>query len=280
MLLPGRTLPEFGLLDYLVESGVGSWRKDNNADLVGPSWLGAGRGRVDVIPAVGRRSLDAPGNVLAKIARAYVSAGSGRTFTDQINDLLEEVAPESKYDVVLIDARAGLHETTAAALLGIGAEVFLFGSDQSQTYAGFTLLFSHLGTLPVPADEWVDRLRVIQSKTPPSNERDFSSTIQGLFSRFLTRRSSVNFEPNLSDFRSEFNVDWDEQINDELLLMDAGVDEPVIVSIGEDEAFRKFDPDGDRSILSAKLYGAAFGDFLEMASQLVDESVSGLGSGV
>ncbi|WP_426270779.1 ParA family protein [Dyella kyungheensis] len=280
MLLPGRILPEFGLLDYLVESGLGSWNKEYNADLVGPSWLGAGRGRVDVIPAVGRRSLEAPGNVLAKIARAYISAGPGRTFTDQINDLLEEVAPESRYDVILIDARAGLHETTAAALLGIGAEIFLFGSDQSQTYAGFTLLFSHLGTLPLPKDEWSDRLRVVQSKAPVSNTKDFPLAIQGLFSRFLGRRPSVSFEPNLSEFRDEFNVEWDEQINDDLLLMDSNVDEPTVVAIGEDEAFRQFDPDGDRSILSEKSYGAAFGDFLEMASRMVDESVRGLGSDV
>ena len=55
MLLPGKTLPEFGLLDWLVERGVGPIDDQFCVEMVGPSWLGGGHGRVDVIPAIGRR---------------------------------------------------------------------------------------------------------------------------------------------------------------------------------------------------------------------------------
>ena len=50
-LLSEDTLPEFGVLDYLVETEVGQ-EVDQQffADIVGPSWLGGGSGRVDVLP--------------------------------------------------------------------------------------------------------------------------------------------------------------------------------------------------------------------------------------
>ena len=50
LLLPDGTLPRFGLLDYLVESEAGNPLDDQFfADIPGPSWLGGGKGRVDVI---------------------------------------------------------------------------------------------------------------------------------------------------------------------------------------------------------------------------------------
>ena len=74
LLLPDETLPEFGLLDYLVELEAGNPLDDEFfVDLIGPSWLGRGIGRVDVIPALGRRSLANPANVLGKLARAYLA---------------------------------------------------------------------------------------------------------------------------------------------------------------------------------------------------------------
>jgi cellulose biosynthesis protein BcsQ len=154
MLLPDGTLPKFGLLDYLVESGLLPVDDDFYVDLVASSWLGGGKGRVDVVPAIGQSSLDNPANVLAKIARAYldggVQVGSDHdseglpSFMDRMRALIDRLAAPYSYDVVLIDARAGLHETTATAVVGLGAEVVFFGLDQPQTFAGYELLFAHL----------------------------------------------------------------------------------------------------------------------------------------
>lgn len=68
MLLDPGTLPEFGVLDALVENGLSGLDNAFLADLVGPSALAGGRGRIDVIPVLGRRSLENPADVLAKIA--------------------------------------------------------------------------------------------------------------------------------------------------------------------------------------------------------------------
>lgn len=140
LLLPDDTLPEYGLLDYLVELEIGN-PLDNEffADIVGHSWAGGGRGRVDVIPAIGKRSLSNPANVLAKLARAYLAGdgpdGETLTFSDHIRTLVEKFADPSRYDAILVDARAGLHETTAAAVIGLGAEVLLFSLDQPQAFS-------------------------------------------------------------------------------------------------------------------------------------------------
>ena len=82
LLLPDETLPEFGLLDYLVELEAGNPLDDEFfVDLIGPSWLGRGIGRVDVIPALGRRSLCQSGKCSRKAgarisSRAYLMTGS------------------------------------------------------------------------------------------------------------------------------------------------------------------------------------------------------------
>ena len=125
LLLPDETLPEFGLLDYFVELEVGNpLDEEFFTDMIGHSWLGGGRGRVDVIPAIGRRSLANPMNVLGKLARAYFAGptvtGESLTFSERMRKLVERFANPLRYDAILVDARAGLHETTAAAVLGFG----------------------------------------------------------------------------------------------------------------------------------------------------------------
>lgn len=60
MLLNEKELPEFGLIDALVENGLGPLDDTFMADLVAPSALTGRRGRIDVIPAFGRRSLRIP----------------------------------------------------------------------------------------------------------------------------------------------------------------------------------------------------------------------------
>jgi Mrp family chromosome partitioning ATPase len=279
LLLSSETLPEFGLLDYLVERGIGIVDPEFLLDMVGPSWLGGGRGRVDVIPAVGRRSLANPQNVLSKIARAYlagVELGREKTsFTTHMRDLVQQVAQPTRYDVVLIDARAGLHETTASAILGLGAEVFLFGTDQPQTLAGFRLLLAHLGTLPTAEGDWRDRLRVVQAKAQLGTRSEFSSAVEALLEEYLYRQESGEFKPDMSDLKSTFDVEWDD-FAPNANIIDDDYSPELAISISEDENFRIFDPSANREILDRHLYEAAFGEFLDVASSIVDEGVLGL----
>ncbi len=278
LLLPEGTLPKFGLLDYLVELEVGNIVDDHFcADMTGPSWLGQGRGRVDVIPAIGQSSLSSPGNVLAKLARAYLSSAAPNgvisTFADQVRALLERLGDPSRYDAILVDARAGLHETTAAAVVSLGAEVLLFGFDQPQTFAGYELLFAHLATLTAHDDDiWQNRLHVIQSRAPrDSRAREgFAARMRDLLLKYLWRSEvpgGTLVDP--SELSDTFEVEWTEERSNTVESLISAEQPPPIISILDDEQFHLFDPLSNRDALTEQYYSIAFGQLLDMAEATV-----------
>ncbi|KAB2907943.1 MAG: hypothetical protein F9K30_23670 [Dechloromonas sp.] len=86
ILLNDDTLPVFGTIDALVESALEPLDTTFLADLVCPSPLADPRGKIDVIPAFGRRSRANPADVLSKIARAYAEGmnPTGRTSPQRV----------------------------------------------------------------------------------------------------------------------------------------------------------------------------------------------------
>lgn len=288
MLLPGETLPTFGLLDYLVEQNLSRLDEQFYADMVGSSWLGGGRGRVDVLPAIGQRSLSNPENVLAKIARAYLDGGELNgagdvimeppSFMDHMRTLIDRLANPLRYDAILVDARAGLHETTATAVVGLGAEVLFFGLDQPQTFAGYELLFAHLATLPVDSnDDWRNRLRFIQAKAPENAiMRDkFSQDMGALMRKHLWPTiPSVASQIDLAFLKDHFDVEWADEAQNEISpIDDDDMPEPTIAVLN-DNRFSTFDPLADRDSLVERVYSATFGDFLAAVTAMVDASVA------
>lgn len=279
MLLSDDTLPEFGLLDFLVETAVNPVDDDFYVDMVGHSWLGGGRGTVDVIPALGLRSLTHPVNVLAKIARAYLeqpSAGGGATtVTDRMSKLLEYFTERDDYDAILIDARAGLHETTAAAILGLGAEVMLFGIDQPQTFSAYGILFAHITTLP--GQDWRERLHMVQAKAPRDDQvsrEAFSLKMKDLMKSYLwPSEIEVVRELAPEDFQGVFEIEWEDNVDDVVMDEDTG-DVDSVVAIGESPDYQVFDPAHHPDSLTESIYGATFGAFLEKALSLIAPDIS------
>ncbi|HEY8377329.1 MAG TPA: hypothetical protein VIK91_12625 [Nannocystis sp.] len=249
MLLTPETSPEFGVVDALVENGISGLDNAFLADLVGPSAL-AHRGRIDVMPAFGRRSAQNPGEVLAKLARAYVEDiaedGTVSTILDQIRDLVARFADPARYDVILIDAHAGLHETTAAAILGLGAEVFLFGLDEEQTFQSYAAPFAHLARLTAddPLNEWTQRLTMVHGKAPIDAEerRNFALRCRELFSVFTPGSSRP---PQVEEVRvpeGPFDeVPWDDSVTDEEALPPDWTNRDPIAVLQNDQYIR-FDP--------------------------------------
>ncbi|MGD0961300.1 MAG: AAA family ATPase [Methylomonas sp.] len=287
MLLPDGTLPEFGLLDYLVEHSLGPLDEQFYVDMIGSSWIGGGSGRVDVLPAIGQRSLDNPANVLAKIARAYLGGGETisesdlnddpPSFMDNMRSLLDRIAIPLRYDAILIDARAGLHETSAAAIVGLGAEILFFGLDQTQTFAGYDLLFAHLATLPVDSnDDWRNRIQFIQAKAPenPIAREKFSQNMNALLQKhFWPIALSDDYQIDLASLKDTFEVEWIEdtefskepQIEDDKTL--------PIISILDDTRFSSFSPFTDRDLLLESVYSVTFGELLETTTTMVNDSI-------
>lgn len=277
MLLTEDLLPEFGMLDVLVENGMGGLDDEGRyvgldegfyADLVAPSALAPQGGKIDVIPAIGKSCLRNPADVLAKIARAYVEDlrpdGSLATLLDQIREVIDHFAEPSRYDVILIDARAGLHESSAAAFLGIGAEIFLFGLDEPQTFQGFKFLFAHLARLQQGEQpyEWAERLTVVQGKAPVDTEEreEFTSRIKELLQEVaLMKGPGTCPSPRIAE---PGELAWDDSLDDaDVLPGEWALPEPLAV-LG-DARFEHFNPTRRRDLLSEALYRQTFGELLE-----------------
>ncbi len=275
MLLDDNTLPEFGLIDALVENGISGLDDAFLADLIGPSSLAEGHGRIDVIPAFGRRSLHNPGEVLAKIARAYMedisSDGSIASILDQVRSLVDHFANADRYEAILVDARAGLHETTAAAILGLGADVFLFGLDEPQTFQGYSALLAHLARFVCPgeaAPEWIERLTMVQGRALDAGSlASFAEKCQTLFTRSGLCPSGA--ASSLVPLPAEpfGNVPWDDNARDEDLSLDEHTKPRDPIAIIDDERFRLFQPMRRRDLLSREVYRSSFGALIDRINE-------------
>ncbi|WP_437562826.1 ParA family protein [Sorangium sp. So ce542] len=278
LLLTPETLPEFGMIDALVENGMSGLDEGFYVDLIGPSELAGMGGRIDVIPALGRRSLDNPADVLAKIARAYAEDvkpdGTVETILDQVRAIIEHFADPTRYDAILVDARAGVHETTASAVLGLGAEVLLFGLDEPQTFHGYAVMLSHLARFVKPGaqvPEWAERLTMVQGKAPAdaSERGSFAESCRKLFvkaglgpARFLEEDEVPLPEGPFRD------VPWDDDLPDEKVLpAEWSIPEPLAVLY--DAQFQRFDPLRRRDLLSEGIYRTTFGELIDRVDSIL-----------
>lgn len=284
MLLTPDTLPELGLLDYFVETNLNNFDLSNVQELIGPSWLSEGRGRLDVIPALGKASLKNPIDVIGKISRAYLSKvdiqNQVSTFMDNLRNLLDSF-DRTRYDVVLVDARSGLHETTAAALVGLGADVFCFGVDQPQTLQGYELLFSAIASNKSAnniKDNWLQNLHFVHAKAPLSQEKreQFSLNVENLAQKYFAYNPEDKYlDDELLELRDSFEVIWTEsdyveEQTDQVLK--PGFDFNDVLVVLDDSSYREFDPLKDRDTLSDKVYNATFGTLVTKASMLVEQA--------
>lgn len=284
MLLTSDTLPELGLLDYFVETNLNNFNLSNVNELIGPSWLTEGRGRLDVIPALGKASLKNPIDVIGKISRAYLSKvdiqNQISTFMDNLRNLLDSF-DRTRYDVILVDARSGLHETTAAALVGLGADVFCFGVDQPQTLQGYELLFSAIASNKSAnnmKDNWLQNLHFVHAKAPLSQEKreQFSLNVENLAQKYFAHNSDDEYlDDEILELRESFEVIWTESdyVEEQTeKVLKPGFDFNEVLVVLDDSSYREFDPLKDRDTLSDKVYNATFGSLVTKASMLVEQA--------
>lgn len=269
MLLSDAAMPTYGSLDYLVENGISQIDDDFLANVSGKSTLGRSGGQVTIVPAFGRATLDRPAGGLAKIARAYledVTPEGPISLTEQVRQMVLTLEASGSYDVTLIDARAGLHETTAAVLLGLGAETLLFGIDEPQTFEGYRLLMAHLAARrPAGLEEWMERLQFVHAKAPATTVDQM--TAAGRF-RDLLAVFDADAQENTegADLTADdFDVEWAEgglEVN--ALLKD---DTPVI-PILDDSRYRGFNPLQQPELLDTEVFAATFGELMDWVERV------------
>ncbi|SMF93458.1 CobQ/CobB/MinD/ParA nucleotide binding domain-containing protein [Methylomagnum ishizawai] len=276
LLIEESDKPKYGVLDWYVEQGIGSIPEEENneflGDMVAPSPFGRGKGLIDVVPAIGRISDDYPGNVLAKLARAYLDlpqeVGQSLGFLDRTQKLIDELASRRQYDAVLVDARAGLNESTAAAILGLGADVLLFGVDTPQTFAGYRYLLAHLKKFIKPDDDdWWLRLRMVHAKASPDERRKqgFRDKAYRIFSESLYQD-----RPILDNDDNPLLSGISEPIYTQMFDVDSREAPHYAWPILDDSNYAEFDPLAERVQMDEGFYGRTFAGLVEGIGELIE----------
>lgn len=265
LLLDGDNLPDYGVIDFLVEDGLGGVSDTVLSTFFASSRLTtAGGGRVNVMPALGRKSLVNPGNVLPKLSRAMiedVTDDGSIPVERQISTMIERVTQAGGYDVVLIDSRAGLSELAAPAVLGIGASVLLFGTAQKQTVEGYRSLFASLQLLA-------------QRDRAQGRSADWRLALRPVYAKAsMSEDVGDRFVDEMYELYSEHLYDAeDELLGDDDLIRFAREDRSAPhwpLTIPFSQSFLDFDPLRTPGQLTAAFYEQAFRPFLDAIDAII-----------
>jgi len=268
-MLPVESRPDYGVLDWLVEDLVGNAAADFPQEMVAESPL-AGSPGLWVAPAVGRCATDHPDNVLAKLARAYLEGEDGSGFATRLRRMVDDLETHVRPDVVLIDSRAGLHETVAATLLHLQAEVFFFAVDVPATWEGYRYLFAHLARLASldgvssVGEDWRQRFHMVQARSGMRevDKRRFASSaysvwVDTLYDELPPRPKKgerEELEPEITEDAGGWAFTFDEQDPE-------GPHWPL--AILRSEHFEAFNPMEQLADVGEHAIREAFGEFFE-----------------
>ena len=205
LLLRDSDLPELGVLDWFAETNLHDDLRDEwdprSTDLVqlstAESPLTQGRGAVDVMPALGLKCLQRPWNVVTKLGRAFIDhPRQGWSHAVRLRQLLATAVRAARpYDVVLVDARAGLAEGSAPALTGLGAAVLCFGVDVPATHVANRCLFAHLsGLTNRNGRDWRSDFRIVHAKAQPGAESR-RAFMENVYETFIDEVYDTDVEP-------------------------------------------------------------------------------------
>lgn len=273
-LLPHGDRPEFGVVDWLAEDLVSSPVAEAmlvERKLVARSPLAAA-GYLYVTPGTGQQSMRRPSGFIAKLARAYLESdrGEGEGFAARVRRLLGRLEQSLEPDVVLIDSRAGLHETAAAAILHLDADVLLFATDQPTVWEGYRYLLAQLAQMahiapPCGDDDWRLRLKMVYAK-------------------------AAKTQTALDAFRSRAYPLWLEQLYDEqppdqgsnlfsfAETDDAAPHNPLVIL--QNPVFEQFNPLEDLNETAEAAIAATFGPFMaELGDRVLGADDAGVADG-
>jgi cellulose biosynthesis protein BcsQ len=254
LLLKEDRVPDYGVVDWFVAAGLDVHDDLLLDDLIGESVFTTGDGFVDVVPAGGKKTLENAGDYLGKLARVYTPGAAkgefvSRSFTAKAAAFLQRLEANKPYDTVLIDVRAGLHETSAASVLGLGAEVLMFATDSAQNFDDYRYLFGHLNRLAETDRDkatFRERLKMLQGKAPPSaaDRQEFTEACWSLWLDGL-------YDEADGDAPDAFSFDLDNEDAPHYPLYVIGT-----------EMYGNFDPRKRPELLDANFYNAFFGAFV------------------
>ncbi|HEX4724878.1 MAG TPA: AAA family ATPase [Pseudonocardiaceae bacterium] len=253
---------DHGIVDHLVESAV-----ENEADLDlvvrsdsvgeldgnGEVWLASAGGR----PRDGYSYLD-------KLNRVYFDLPTtpfGRRLANAIAACEAQVANRSRQpDIVLLDSRPGIHDVAAVAITQLSTLALLFATDNPQTWQGYRALFDQWRTRldAESRDRIRNRIKMVAAMVPSSQAdaylRGFADNAQECFATTLydNEEGDVGLEA--------FNFAPDDP---------SAPHHPLPIAHSSDLV--GLDPSRDRSWAATELVAAAYRDFLDGVSAMLEE---------
>ncbi|MFW6372891.1 MAG: KGGVGR-motif variant AAA ATPase [Thermodesulfobacteriota bacterium] len=251
-LLPFEFLPDYGIVDWFVEDGVGQAETVENLMIAASPLAGDLPGEIRIVPAFGRDT----GDYLPKLARCYVdSNASGHlSWAERLQQMAHRMESKETPDLVVLDSRAGLHDIAAATVTRMGADTFLFAVDSMQTWNAYNLLFKHWRLHP-QVREFRQKLQIVAGLVPETGR-----------------------EPYLKSFREKA---WDlfrENLYDEAEAQEADVFSFDLDSMEAphyplpvfwNRALQEFDPLQSHSGIDKQITEAAMGRFMVEADRMV-----------
>ena len=259
-LLSSDEMPDYGVVDWFAALAAGADSDDLLQDMTSACPLTSPKAVVDVVPACGAK----PGAYLSKLARAYMPGAAekeyaGFSFARKTDLLIGKLCQRRPYDFVLIDARAGLHETSGSLLLGLGAKVLVFGTDGDQTFDDFAILFDALQDSFAPELGGADvrgAFKMVHAKAPreTGDRREFRERSWALWTSSLYDEDD---HPEATE-RTAFTFD----------LSDEEAPHFPLAIIGDD-SYSRFNPRTNTYQLDAEAYAPVFGSFLKGIEQVL-----------
>lgn len=260
LLLPQSRYPDYGIVDYFMESAVGQG-EGLLAEMAAPSPFAAGAsGDIIVAPASGRSREGY--DFLEKLARCYLEVSHGGQtldFAHRLSSLITALEAHYRPDVTILDSRAGLHDIAATAVTRLKATSLLFARGTPQTWLDYDILLERWGRHPALAQGFRERLKVVAAFLPETEALAALSHLKVSAYDCFQRRL---YEEQRDGGMEGFNFDLDD---------DAAPHKPL--PIYHMDVFQRFNPLAAQDTLQPSLMDTfidtAFGPFVEGVHRLV-----------
>ena len=269
-LISPEARPTYGIVDWFAAEGLG-FGDDEKLFRIGAiaemSPLSRGLdGSILVAPAFGEKSeayISKLGRLYATTTKQDHAGAIFKTFADRLSEVISKLEVAFSPDVVLIDSRAGIDDTSAVALTRLGAVAFMFGLNTRQTWDAYTMLFQHWQQHPSigRTDDFREYLRFVSALTPdealyPGYLAEMQSTAYEVF--VSTLYDQLGDQSAESDETEGFNFPFDAENAPHHLLV-----------IRRDDALLAFDPVKYPDHVQPVIFDKVFGDFVSEAVVLL-----------
>jgi len=256
-LLPTESLPDFGIVDWFVEDGVGQKNIVEQAMVASSPLSKDLPNEIRIVPAFGRETSGREkGDYLPKLARCYTefSGNQSLSWAERLQGMVEQMEKNENPDLVILDSRAGLHDIAAVSVTRMDAKTFLFAVDSIQTWNAYSFLFRHWKHHP-QVREFRQKLQVVAGMVPETGRNEY-------FKRFKENswdlfRDSIYDEVEVQS-NNAFNFDIDDEVAPHFPL-------PIYWN----RALQEFDPIQNASHFEEQIIEAAMGKFITEAQNIV-----------